>query len=85
MQTANDLPTLKSYSEEEIDAFLNGDRRVIDRLLLHHLYSIHSIITSSAQSQIRNFRDIFRKQLTCRKLIVYNQYLNLFIFHDNIV
>ena len=56
MQTANDLPTLKSYSEEEIDAFLNGDRRVIDRLLLHGLNNLAVVLIAHAAREEEIFQ-----------------------------
>jgi hypothetical protein len=45
------LPKLKSYSEEEIDAFLDGDRRVIDRLLLHGMNSLAVVLIAHAERE----------------------------------
>lgn len=46
-----DLPRLKSYSEDEIDAFLVGDRRVIDRLLLHGLNNLAVVLIAHAERE----------------------------------
>jgi hypothetical protein len=47
-QKGENLPRLKSYTEEEIDAFLDGDRRVIDRLLLHGLNNLAVVLIAHA-------------------------------------
>jgi hypothetical protein len=49
--SAKELPSLKSYSEEEIDAFLDGDRRVIDRLLLHGLNNLAVVLIAHAERE----------------------------------
>jgi hypothetical protein len=45
------LPALKEYSEEEINAFLMGDRRVIDRLLLHGLNNLSIVLIAHAKRE----------------------------------
>jgi hypothetical protein len=47
----NELPRLKSYSEEEIDAFLDGDRRVIDRLMLHGMNNLAVVLIAHAERE----------------------------------
>lgn len=55
MNKIEKMPSLKSYSEEEIDAFLDGDRRVIDRLLLHGLNNLAVVLIAHAERE----EDIF--------------------------
>ena len=51
MNKIEKMPSLKSYSEEEIDAFLDGDRRVIDRLLLHGLNNLAVVLIAHAERE----------------------------------
>ena len=51
MSEPEPLPRLKSYTEEEIDAFLDGDRRVIDRLLLHGLNNLAMVLIAHAERE----------------------------------
>jgi hypothetical protein len=51
MSEKEELPQLKTYSEEEIDAFLDGDRRVINRLLLHGINNLSVVLIAHAKRE----------------------------------
>lgn len=44
-------PGLKVYSSEEVDMFLAGDRRDIDRLLLHGLNNLAIVLIAHANAE----------------------------------
>lgn len=54
--TNQETPRLKIHSEEEIDAFLAGDRRSIDRLLLHGLNNLSLVIINHAEREEEIFK-----------------------------
>ena len=58
MSEEDKLPRLKCYNEEEIDAFLNGDRRAIDRLLLHGLNNLAVVLIAHAEREEEIFSDM---------------------------
>ena len=47
---------LKIFSEEEIDSFLMGDRRSIDRLLLHGMNNLSIVIIDHAEREEEIFK-----------------------------
>ena len=44
-------PQLKTYTPEEIELFLSGDRREVDRLLLHGLNTLTSFLVGHAHRE----------------------------------
>lgn len=54
--TNPEMPRLKIHSEEEIDAFLAGDRRSIDRLLLHGMNNLSLVIINHAEREEEIFQ-----------------------------
>jgi hypothetical protein len=52
---SSDTPQLKIYTQEEIEIFLSGDRREVDRLLLHGINNLAVVLISHAERE----EDIF--------------------------
>lgn len=48
---SSDTPQLKIYSQEEIEIFLSGDRREVDRLLLHGINNLAVVLISHAERE----------------------------------
>jgi hypothetical protein len=51
MPEEDNLPRLKTYTEEEIEAFLDGDRRIVNRLLLHGLNNLAIVLIHHAERE----------------------------------
>ena len=55
---SNEDPELKIYSDEEIDIFLAGDHREVDRLILHSLNGLAATLIPHARNE-----EIFLRQV----------------------
>ena len=57
MTKTQDIPQdLKVYSPEEIEIFMSGDRREVDRLLLHGVNNLAIVLISHARQEEEIFR-----------------------------
>lgn len=57
MTKTQDLPQdLKVYSPEEIEIFMSGDRREVDRLLLHGMNNLAIVLMSHARQEEEIFK-----------------------------